>query len=180
MQKKAWLVGSVVVASHNVDIRLMRGFTIESGEIVPVEVTVADITTDCRDVLHDGQSVCWHEKYTDVFRDLCKNCSSHCEVYSARRRPAFGRLVELKRLDSAEAVRFKQRLAANIAELRKGFGAESVTRSEQYTGRFACAERGLEVLEDGCAGWCDPLALDTVIEHRKFPQEQKRCRCRDR
>ena len=97
----------------------MRGFTIEFGEIIPVAVTVADITTDCCDVLHDGQSVCWHSKYKDVFRDLCISCNSPCRVYSAKSRPRFGKLVKFKKLKPGDAIPFKQAIAATGESLQK-------------------------------------------------------------
>lgn len=97
----------------------MRGFTMESGAIVPVEVTVADVTSDCCDVLHDGQSICWHRKYKDVFLDLCISCNSRCRIYSEKSRPASGRLVELKKMNPVDAIRFKQRITAAGDDLQK-------------------------------------------------------------
>jgi len=97
----------------------MRGFIIEAGVIEPVEVTVADITTDCCDVLDDGQPVCWHKKYKDVFLDLCISCNSPCSVYSAKSRPAFGKLVDLKKLNPPDAAEFRQRTAAHGEDLSK-------------------------------------------------------------
>ena len=99
------------------DQRVMHGFTLESGAIVPVEVTVADITTDCRDVLHEGETVCWHKKYEDVFRDLCLTCDTKCEAYSLESRPAFARLVERKTMDPEDAERFMQRISATVRVL---------------------------------------------------------------
>ncbi|MCP4681805.1 MAG: hypothetical protein GY864_05710, partial [Desulfobacterales bacterium] len=77
----------------NMDTCIEQGFVIESGEIIPVNVTVEDLTTDCCDVLLNGQSICWHKKYNDVFLDLCISCDSDCKRYSGRIRPAFGKLV---------------------------------------------------------------------------------------
>ena len=97
----------------------MRGFVIESGEIIPVKVTVENLTTDCRDVLLNGQPICWHNKYKDMFLDLCVSCNSVCKAYSEKNRPAFGKLVELEKLNQDDAIRFKQNNASAGAKLRK-------------------------------------------------------------
>ena len=97
----------------------MRGFLIESDGIIPVKVTVENLTTDCCDVLLDGQSICWHQKYNDVFLDLCISCNSVCEAYSGKKRPAFGKLVELEKLNQEDAIRFNQKNASAGAKLRK-------------------------------------------------------------
>jgi Fe-S-cluster containining protein len=99
--------------------RVIRGFVMDSGNIVPVEVTVADMTTDCRDVMHDGQTLCWHKKYEDEFRDLCISCEPKCGAYEKVSRPAFGRLVERKTLDADDADRVTKRLTAAGRVLRE-------------------------------------------------------------
>ena len=48
----------------------MRGFVIESAGIIPVKVTVENLTTDCCDVLLNGQSIGRHKKYNDVFKEI--------------------------------------------------------------------------------------------------------------
>jgi Fe-S-cluster containining protein len=101
------------------DTCIVRGFVIESGGIIPVEVTVENLTTDCCDVLLNGQSICWHKKYNDVFLDLCISCDSVCKAYSENNRPAFGKLVELEKLNQDDAIRFNQNSASAGAKLRK-------------------------------------------------------------
>jgi len=101
------------------DVCIVQGFIIESGEILPVRATVVNLTNDCCDVLLNGQPICWHNKYNDVFLDLCISCNSDCKAYSGKNRPAFGKLVELEELNQNDAIRLKQNIASAGAKLRK-------------------------------------------------------------
>lgn len=83
-------------------IHIFRGFVVESGEIQPAEVIVKDLVFDCLDVQTGAQTQCWHDKFYDVFRDLCLSCKSPCEAYAGENKPAYGKLVELKRIEDGD------------------------------------------------------------------------------
>ena len=99
------------------DIHHVRGFVVESGVIQPVEATVKDVVTDCLDVRSGEQTICWHKKFYNIFRDPCLNCDSLCEAYSEETRPAYGKLVRFKRLKDGNL--FIQNKAAVKKELFK-------------------------------------------------------------
>ena len=136
----------------------MRGFVIESGEIIQVKVTVENLTTDCRDVLLNGHSICWHNKYKDVLLDLCSSCKSVCKAYSENNRPAFGKLVELEKLNQDDAIRFEQNNASAGAKLRKIY--EKIPSTD-------CSS---------CGDCCRSVSIDLYsVEYQQILRYLKKC-----